>query len=132
MAQLGGFQESSTSHGSLIAASARGTRIAIASWKTVSVWPLEPNVVIEGEDDFYPELWQSPYGFPELRPATVQLDAVCHQLRFTDEENQLVAITDRGLLIMNLRSDGKGVRVVDSRSDWVVDGISRELEFSDL
>lgn len=121
MAQLGGFQESSTSHGSLIAASARGTRIAIASWQTVHIWSLEPNVVIEGEDGFYPESWQSPYGFPELRPATVQLDAVCHQLRFTDDEDELVAITDRGLMVMNLKLDGKGVRDVDSRSDWIVD-----------
>lgn len=131
MAQLGGFQESSTSHGSLIAASVRGTRIAIASWKSISIWSLEPNVVIEAEEDFYPELWQSPYGFPELKPATVQLDAVCHQLRFTDKEDELVAITDRGLLVMNLRCDGKGVRVVDSRSDWVVDEISGELELHD-
>ncbi|KAJ6104212.1 hypothetical protein N7523_010532 [Penicillium sp. IBT 18751x] len=121
MAQLGGFQESSTSHGSLIAASARGTRIAIASWKTVHIWSLEPNVVIEGEDDFYPESWQSPYGFPELKPATVQLEAVCHQLQFTDKEDELVAITDRGLLVMSLRLNGKGVRVVHTQSDWIVD-----------
>lgn len=126
MGQLGGFQESNTSHGSLIATSALGTRVAIASWKTVSIWALEPHVLIEGEEGFYPESWRSSDGFTELRPVVIQLDAVSSRLRFTDSEDELVAITDRGLLLMNLRPNGKGTQVVDNRSNWFANG-----EFAD-
>ncbi|KAJ5580116.1 uncharacterized protein N7459_006101 [Penicillium hispanicum] len=118
MAQLGGYQEPSTSHGPPIAASPLGTRIAIASWKTISVWALEPHVLITGDDSFYPESWQLPEGFPELRPTVIQLDAVCYQMRFIGKEDELLAITDRGLMLLSLKSYGTGSRMVESRSNW--------------
>lgn len=122
MAQLGGFQESNTSHGSLAAASILGTRIAIASWKTVSIWALHPRELIEDEgDEFYPEPWKNSDGLTELRPVVIQLDAVCSQLRFTDSEDRLVAITDRGFLTIDLRPDGRGVQAVERLVDWFAD-----------
>ncbi|KAJ5683171.1 hypothetical protein N7462_006336 [Penicillium macrosclerotiorum] len=118
-AQLGGFQESSTSHGSIIAASHRGSRVAIANWKTVTVWALEPEKLIDDEENgYYPESWRlAANGTTELRPATIHLDAVCWQLRFTDreDENELVVITDRGLLFLDLRPDGRGGQVVEKQ-----------------
>lgn len=122
MAQLGGFQESNTSYGSLVAASALGTRIAIASWKTVSIWALHPQELIDGEaNEFYPKSWQSSNGLTELQPVVIQLNAVCCQLRFTDSEDELVAITDRGLLTINLRPGG-GIQTVERQDDWMVFG----------
>ncbi|KAJ5273959.1 hypothetical protein N7478_009084 [Penicillium angulare] len=114
MAQLGGFQENSTSLGSLIAYSNQKTRVAMASWKTISVWALEPNLLIEGDDDgFYPESWQTPGGYPELRPAIIHLNAVCSQLQFTEKENELVAITDRGLMLLHLKPDGRSIQAFE-------------------
>lgn len=122
MAQLGGFQESSTSYGSLIATSALGTRIAIASWRTISIWAIHPQELIEDKGyEFYPESWQSPQGLTELRPIVIQLHAVCSQLQFAETEDELIAITDRGILTINLRPDGSGVQVMVSPGGWFAD-----------
>lgn len=110
MAQLEGFQEMSTSRGSLIATSARGTRIAMVSWKTMTIWVLEPRMLIQDDPDFYRESCRSAEGHIVLRPITIQLDAVCSQLQFTGDENELVAITDRGVLFLHLKPDGRGIQ----------------------
>lgn len=119
VAQLGGFYESNTSHGSLAAASMLGTRIAIASWKTVSIWALHPQELIDDDGrQFYPESWQNTDGLTELQPIVIQLDAVCSHLRFTDSEDTLVAITDRGFLTIDLRPDGREGQSVETVVDW--------------
>lgn len=114
MARLDGYHESNTSQSSLITTNYSGTRIAAASWKTVTIWVLNPNALIDGnEDGFYPESWNSPMnGVTELPPVVVDLGAVCSQIQFTEDSNELIAITDRGLMILDLRPDGKGVEVV--------------------
>ncbi|KAJ6018080.1 hypothetical protein N7451_001459 [Penicillium sp. IBT 35674x] len=129
MAQLGGFQESNTSTGSLIATSPQKTRIAMASWKTVTIWALEPTVLLNGEDGFYPESWQTEGGYPELRPAVIQLDAVCCQLRFTEKENELVAITDRGLMLLRLKPEERGIGFVNSSRNRISE---EEVDISKL
>ncbi|KAJ5225151.1 hypothetical protein N7468_006376 [Penicillium chermesinum] len=122
MAQLGGYEESITSQGSLIAASVLGTRLAMASWKTVTVWPINPQCLITylldyDYDIFYRNSCRSEEGHLILRPVVIQLDAVCCQLQFTDDENELIAITDKGLIILHLEPNGKGARVVIPRED---------------
>ena len=127
-AQLGGFTESDTSHGSIIAASKLGTRIALASWKTVTIWPLDPAIVIThshktvSDTDFYPDSWQSEEGNLVLRPVVMELDAVCYQLHFTDNENEIIALTDKGILFLCLDSKGHGVRVVESQGNKLLEG----------
>lgn len=122
MAQLGGFHEPDTSHGSLVASSMLGTRIAMASWKTVSIWALHPQELIDDEGhEFYPGSWRNPDNLMELQPVVIQLDAVCSQLRFTDSEDRLVAITDRGFLTIDLRPDGRGIQAVERLADWFAD-----------
>lgn len=113
VAQLGGYQESNTTQGALIAASPLGTRIAIASWKTVTVWALEPTMIVDEKLDYYPESWINSAGLTELRPAAIQLDAVCSQLKFAENEHELVAVTDRGLMLLDIRPSGRGVEVVE-------------------
>ncbi|KAJ5180755.1 hypothetical protein N7492_003965 [Penicillium capsulatum] len=117
MAQLGGFQEATTSHGSVIATSRRGTRVAVASWKTISIWALEPDMLIEEEFSYYPESWQSSDSYPVLRPAIIQLEGVCSQLMFTKKEDELVAITDRGLVYFHLWPSHAGMVTGGSDSD---------------
>ncbi|KAJ5659108.1 hypothetical protein N7507_005559 [Penicillium longicatenatum] len=121
MAQLEGFKEANTSTGSLIATSPQATRIAVASWKTVTIWALEPNVLINREDGFYPESWRAEGGYPALRPAVIQLDAVCSQLEFTENGNELVAITDRGLMLLRLKPEERGIGFVNSGGNRVFD-----------
>ncbi|KAJ5731053.1 uncharacterized protein N7483_005561 [Penicillium malachiteum] len=124
MAQLGGFQEASTSQGSLIAASHQGTRLAMASWKTISIWALEPNALIQMDhgDEFYPESWRSAEEHLEIPPVIIQLDAVCSQLQFTENENELFALTDRGIMLLRLKPDGQGIRVAEIEGNHILAG----------
>lgn len=120
MAQLGGFQEISMSRGSLIATSSGGTRIAMVSWKTITIWVLEPHQLVQDDCDFYPESWRSTEGHLVLQPIIIQLNAVCSQLQFTDNENELVALTDRGVLFLHLKPDGQGIQRFDHRGNVIL------------
>ncbi|KGO70951.1 hypothetical protein PITC_066320 [Penicillium italicum] len=116
MAQLGGFREVTTSHGSPVATSRRGTRVAVANWKTLYVWALNPSELVEGNGTgFYPSSWESSTGAIELRPVILQLEAVCSQLHFTEKEDELVAITDRGVMFLNIGYSGKCKQPVKSQ-----------------
>ncbi|KAJ5964615.1 uncharacterized protein N7479_004491 [Penicillium vulpinum] len=118
MAQLGGFREVTTSHGSPMATSRRGTRVAVANWKTLYVWALNPlELIKEDTPGFYPSSWESPIGAIELRPVVLRLEAVCSQLRFTEKEDELVAITDRGMMFLDLGYRAKGKQVFKSQGD---------------
>lgn len=116
VARLWGYKRPSNSLGNLVAASAGGTRIAVANWREVYVWALEPQELIEGNaSEFYPACWRStnpPEGIVELRPIVLRLEAVCFKLCFVGED-QLVALTDRGLLCWDLGPRGTGVRRTD-------------------
>lgn len=115
MARLDRYRESNTSHGSLVTASRMGTRIAAASWKTITIWSLKPDVLVEGDTGgYYPESWKTPDGVTELPPIVIELDAVCSQLSFAYNEDELFAITDRGLMYLNIKPDGKGVEVTEN------------------
>ncbi|PWY69816.1 hypothetical protein BO94DRAFT_560656 [Aspergillus sclerotioniger CBS 115572] len=118
VARLWGFQSSDTSLGCIVAASRLGTRIAAANWKTVYVWALEPNALIEqNATGFYPpSSWPKRSGVIELRPVILSLDAVCFQLYFGRDENELIAITDRGLMYYDLSPSGGGHRMAHQLS----------------
>lgn len=112
--RLWGFQDSTNSLGCIVAASNHGTRLAVANWNTIYIWALEPNALIErNASGFYPPCSQSASsGMIELRPVTLQLGAVCFKLRFTDKEDELLALTDRGVVYWNFGPLGKGERTV--------------------
>jgi hypothetical protein len=48
------------------------------------------------------------HGIVELKPIVLQPDAVCFKIGFTDQENELMALTDRGMMRWNLGPTGKG------------------------
>ncbi|KAL4888533.1 hypothetical protein BDV59DRAFT_138118 [Aspergillus ambiguus] len=113
VARLWGFQDSTNSLGCRVAASARGTRIAVANWNMLYVWAVEPGSLIEqNRDGFYPPVSQSSPGVTVLRPVILPLHAVCFQLQFTAEEDGLLALTDRGVIYWDLRPLG-GRRAVE-------------------
>ncbi|KAL4869325.1 hypothetical protein BDV12DRAFT_83374 [Aspergillus spectabilis] len=110
VARLWGFRDSTDSLGCKVAASMDGTRIAIANWNVVYVWALEPGALIEMDpQEYYHPCWRSPStGQIELHPIVLHLDAVCFQLRFTTKENELIAMTDRGIMVWDLTPSGRG------------------------
>ncbi|KAL1963299.1 hypothetical protein VTN77DRAFT_8522 [Rasamsonia byssochlamydoides] len=113
VARLWGYQKPTNSLGCIIATTENGTRIAVANWNMIYVWALDPHELIdENTSDFYPETWR--YGnsnVVELRPIVLRLEAVCFKLSFTEKENELVALTDRGLMVWNLSPRGTGARI---------------------
>lgn len=83
-------------------------------------------MLVEEEFSYYPESWQTPDSYPVLRPAVIQLDGVCSQLSFTDKEDELLVITDRGLVCLDLRSNSRTMQLIeDAGSDASEDGTDR-------
>lgn len=125
MARLDGYVEANTSCPALITASSGGTRVAAASWKTITVWTFDPNEIIRNPADregIYPSHlhWDSDEaeGVVDLQPVKIDVGAVCSQIVFS-EEDQLLAITDRGLMMIDLSSEGKGKEIVEDYSAFV-------------
>ncbi|KAL2807619.1 hypothetical protein BJX63DRAFT_436883 [Aspergillus granulosus] len=112
MARLWGFRDATDSLGCKVAASRLGTRIAVANWNVIYVWALEPGALIDGDPEgYYDPTWRSiNNGQIELHPIVLKLDAVCFQLRFTEREDEIVAITDRGIMLWDLTPFGRGSR----------------------
>jgi hypothetical protein len=111
VARLWGYRPSENSLCGNVATSRGGTRLAIANWKSIYVWAIAPQEIIEeNSSGFYPPNMKSRHGIVELRPIVLQPDAVCFKLRFTDQENELMALTDRGLMCWNLGPTGKGMK----------------------
>ncbi|RDW67096.1 F-box domain protein [Aspergillus mulundensis] len=106
VARLYGFRNATSSLGCKVAASPKGTRIAIANWNVLYIWALEPEALIEMDPrNYYQSSWRSSStGQIELQPIVLRLDAVCFQLRFTKEEDELVVITDQGIMVWDLTS----------------------------
>lgn len=113
VARLWGFRNPTNSLGSIVASSKRGTRLAVANWNFLYVWALEPNALIdENANGYYPPSWQSSASdMVELRPIMLPLDAVCFKLFFAEGEDELVAITDKGLKYWDLSTMGHGRRI---------------------
>ncbi|KAL2866815.1 uncharacterized protein BJX67DRAFT_372260 [Aspergillus lucknowensis] len=112
VARLWGFRDSTNSLGCKVATSKRGTRIAVANWGVIYVWALEPEALIDKDSqEYYHPSWRSSRtGLIELHPIVLNLDAVCFQLQFTDQENELIAITDRGIMLWDLTPFRRGCR----------------------
>ncbi|KAL4902873.1 hypothetical protein BDW74DRAFT_58902 [Aspergillus multicolor] len=106
VARLYGFRNATSSLGCRVAASPKGTRIAIANWKILYIWALEPDALIRMDpENHYHSSWRSSStGQIELHPIVLRLDAVCFRLRFTNNEDELMAMTDRGIMIWDLTS----------------------------
>ncbi|KAJ5090427.1 hypothetical protein N7532_009111 [Penicillium argentinense] len=118
VARMDGYRESTTSNGPLIATSRLGTRIVVATWKTIYIWPVEPHALVNGDpNEFYPASWSSTEDMLVLRPVVIEMDAVCSQVDFTDNEDEMVALTDRGLMLLDFRPDGKGGLVTENWND---------------
>ncbi|PLB50528.1 hypothetical protein P170DRAFT_455027 [Aspergillus steynii IBT 23096] len=115
VARLWGFQNSTNSLGCIVAASKGGTRVAVANWKVLYVWALEPGALIDQNgNEFYPLSAQSGSSKTiEIRPVVLPLDAVCFKLQFMHNEDELIAFTDRGVMHWNFHPSGRGLRITE-------------------
>lgn len=120
-ARLWGFQKPSNSLGCIVAVSTRGTRLAVANWDFLYVWALEPEELIEDNaNGFYGPFSRSTMTkMIELRPILLQLHAVCFKLRFLERENELLALTDRGVMYWDLSSSGNGEKTTHKMDGWL-------------
>ncbi|KAE8148843.1 hypothetical protein BDV25DRAFT_157400 [Aspergillus avenaceus] len=120
VARLWGYRESTNSLGCIVTASKLGTRVAVANWNVLYIWAVQPSALIgQNTNGFYPSSWWSPKsGVIELRPIVFPLNAVCFKIRFIDED-EMIAITDRGLMRLNFGPLSRGQRMTKSLADQV-------------
>lgn len=81
-------------------------------------------MLIEEEFSYYPQSWQTSDSYPVLRPTVIQLDGVCSQMSFTEKEDELLVITDRGLAYLNLQSSRMTLQLIEgAESDTTEEGM---------
>lgn len=114
VARLCDYPDSSVSTiGCRFAVSPNSTRIAVMQWNTLYVWPLNPEEIIRFDrSDYYPQAWRSGDRMDDddlidLRPVKIRIDAVCFKLMFTENDDVIVGLTDRGLMTWDLGSPGR-------------------------
>jgi hypothetical protein len=122
VARLWGFKHPITTMPAVMAYSEKGTRIAIANWDKIFVWPLLPKALAEVglyHQDIYKKTYDSNLKcyLVELKPIVLKADAVVHKMAFTASEDDLVSITDRGLQMWNLGPSATGRRSVELLHD---------------
>ncbi|EQL30962.1 hypothetical protein BDFG_06597 [Blastomyces dermatitidis ATCC 26199] len=111
VARLAGYSTSMNSLPGIVATSPRATRLAIANWKTITVWPLDPRAIIErNADGVYPEsmIDVGVTGAVLLEPVVLESEAVCFRLRFGETEDEIVSLTDRGVMRWEIRAGAVG------------------------
>lgn len=119
VARLLGYQKPSINTiGCSPATSLQGTRIAISNWDVIYVWALNPMGLTENNwrsNSYYPNTWRSysswSHGLVELRPAVFRLEAVCFSIIFTENEDIIMALTDKGLVTLDLRPQAQRRRL---------------------
>ncbi|EEP77740.1 predicted protein [Uncinocarpus reesii 1704] len=72
-------------------------------------------VILEGDQgdewEYYPQHMKSADGVVELKPVILQPGAVCFSLQFSRSEDELIALTDKGLMKWDLGPAGRGFKV---------------------
>ncbi|KAH8690970.1 hypothetical protein BGW36DRAFT_364518 [Talaromyces proteolyticus] len=121
VARLWGYPRPSSTLGCIFAASAGGTRVAVCHWDVLYVWALDPNVLVretrekvKAESQYFPPTWRAETNLIELRPAVFRLDAVGFKLMFTQNEDIIMVLTDKGLMTWDLRPQGERRRIVSN------------------
>lgn len=103
---------SSSSLAGTTASSPGGTRLAVTTWKTIRIWAFDPREIITGNaNNFYPSGLQHRPGVIDIEPIVLCPDAVIFSLCFVGED-ELVCVTDKGVMRWNLGPLSRGERGV--------------------
>ncbi|KAG8530078.1 uncharacterized protein KY384_005560 [Bacidia gigantensis] len=112
IALLGGYKHGTSTLGTIMAVSPDGTRVAAALWNRIYLWTLDPKMLVEGDLHLYfpPRDYNPRKGIGRLRPTLLSTSSsVVHGMQWTNEEN-LFAVTDRGLMKWDLGCMSDGTR----------------------
>ncbi|OJD11010.1 hypothetical protein AJ78_08132 [Emergomyces pasteurianus Ep9510] len=132
VARLAGYSTSVNSLPGIVAASPRATRLAIANWKTITVWPMDPHAIIErNAAGVYPEnmIDVDVTGAVLLEPVVLESEAVCFMLRFAEGEDEIISLTDRGVIRWEIGAGSMGRREVSVLG--IEDGVGVDGEESE-
>jgi hypothetical protein len=112
VARLLDFTTNDTSLVGTVAIPGSATRVAVATWKTIRVWALDPCQVIAGNrQHFYSPQQEFREGVVDLTPIVLESDAVVFSIFFVPRrENELVCITDKGIMTWDLGAMTTGKR----------------------
>ena len=102
--------------------SRKGTRIAIPQWDEILVWPVLPEILAHRKPrlkGYRRRIYDADVNsrLVELVPVVLQADAVVHKLAFTEKEDEIIAITDRGVQVWNLGPCGTGRRTATTKKE---------------
>ena len=121
LALLSGYREGTSSLGTVMAVSPKGSKIAAATWTRVLIWSLDPRLLHQGElQHYFPTCDYNPRkGFGRLRPTLLPSQGVVHRMLWKDE-TQLYATTDQGLAKWDLghMSDGERDQLTLAYDAW--------------
>ena len=136
VAKLEGYDSlTQTSIGPILAISRGGTRIAIAVWKRLLIWAVNPQAFLRPDEDptvdveamdaagdpgyteacghsFY-RAYDRVGNVTILPPVELKNDAVVHKLAFVDEDI-LYGLTDQGLVSWDMRAGCAGRQIMDT------------------
>ncbi|ODH48730.1 hypothetical protein GX48_05165 [Paracoccidioides brasiliensis] len=112
VARLAGYSMSVNSLPGIVATSRSAMRLAIANWKTIKVWAINPEAIIENNLDgvYPPNMIDEVTTAVLLEPIVLESDAVCFMMRFTEEGDEIVALTDRGVMRWEIGAGSYGRR----------------------
>jgi hypothetical protein len=114
--RLWGYRAPMTSLPGIVAYSQNAMRIAVADWDRILVWPLNGQVLIDGDagSRYYDKIWDDGFEHDHvvLKPILLKAGSVVRQMAFGETENELVALTAGGLQIWNMGASGTGKRIL--------------------
>ncbi|KAH0559695.1 hypothetical protein GP486_003792 [Trichoglossum hirsutum] len=113
LVQLKGFSRGSSSLGPVAAISKDSRRLVVADWKDIRLWPLDPDGLIQNEEEHYRHTnRQSNFeifsGIGSIEPYDLRTNGdVIHKLYFVSSDI-LYAVTDHGITMWDLGSQTGG------------------------
>ena len=109
LALLSGWRHGTSSLGTVVAISGKGTHVAAATWDRVLIWSLDPHLLHQGSlEHYFPACdWNQGKGLGRLRPVRVRSAGVVYAMCWVGE-SVLYAVTDGGLVRWDVgpRADG--------------------------
>ncbi|KAL8793390.1 MAG: hypothetical protein Q9195_003976 [Heterodermia aff. obscurata] len=109
LALLSGWRHGTSSLGTVVAISSKGSHVAAATWDRVLVWSLDADLLHQGAlEHYFPACdWNQKKGLGRLRPVRVRSAGVVYAMCWVGE-CVLYAVTDGGLVRWDVgpRADG--------------------------